>query len=145
MADHAWLDRYLAAWVDHVRAGGPGGAPQLATLSAFCAPDIVYEDVPSGSVFTGLDGLASMCGVAQMFFAEVEFVIVTRQVDDRSFAFESTGTGTSTGTLDDGDTPPRPFSLRAASVGTLNADGLVNSHRDYWDMAGLLAQIAAPA
>lgn len=61
MADHAWLDRYLAAWVDHVVAGGPLGGQQLRTLTAFYADGIVYEDVPSAALFEGREGIATMC------------------------------------------------------------------------------------
>ena len=42
-----------------------------------------------------------------------------------------------------GSTPAtgRPITLRGVSIGTVTAHGLVDTHRDYWDMAALLGQL----
>src|SRR5205809_260362 len=97
--NHEWLDDYIAAWEVHPHAGGPDGAADLARLLACMSPDVRYEDVPTTLVWTGHDGVAEMCAGAFQMSSDLRFEVVSRQIDGRSFAFESIGTGTSTGAV----------------------------------------------
>ena len=139
--NHEWLDDYIEAWAVHPHAGGPGGAAELARLLGFMSPDVRYEDVPSTMVFVGHDGIAQMCAGAFQMSSDLGFEVVSRQIDGRSFAFESIGTGTSTGAVGPIAPTGGAITLRGIAVGTISEDGLVTGHRDYWDMASLLMQL----
>jgi hypothetical protein len=139
--NHEWLDGYIEAWEVHPHAGGPDGGGELERLLGFMSPDVRYEDVPTTIVFSGHDGIAQMCAGAFLMSSDLRFECVSRQVDGRSYAFESVGTGTSTGAVGPIAATGGPIVLRGIAVGTLSDDGLVTSHRDYWDMASLLAQL----
>ena|SRR4051812_8603633 len=136
-----WLDRYIEAWLLHPYAASPEGGQAMDRLLGFMTEDVRYEDVPSESVFNGHDGIAEMCAGAYEMASDLTFEIVSRQTDGRRYAFESVGTGTNTGSLGPIPATGRPIVLRGIAVGSVSADGLVESHRDYWDMAGLLAQL----
>lgn len=141
MADHEWLDRYIDAWIDHVPAGGPLGGDQLATLLPFYADDVVYEDVPSGAIFEGHEGVATMCTTIFALSSDLRLDVGLRAIDGTTFAFETVGSGTNTGSVGGIPATGKPISLRSTSVGTINSEGLVTGHRDYWDLAGLLGQL----
>jgi steroid delta-isomerase-like uncharacterized protein len=136
-----WLDRYIEAWLLHPDAGGPDGGEALAALLGFMAADVTYEDVPSNAVFDGHDGIAAMCAGAFAMSSDLAFEIVSHQTNGDLYAFESLGTGTNTGAVGPIPATGRPFVLRGISVGSVSPDGLVESHRDYWDMAGFLVQL----
>ena len=137
----AWLDGYIDAWLGHVVAGGPDGAPALALLNEFMAEDVVYDDVPSSARFVGHQGVADMAAQAYELAHDLTFEIASRQTDGRSFAFETRGAGTNTGPLGPMPATGKPFTLRGVSIGTVTPAGLVDTHRDYWDMAALLGQL----
>jgi predicted ester cyclase len=141
MQDRGWLDRYIEVWLGHVAAGGPDGAVQLARLVAAMTTDVVYEDVPSGARFTGHDGIARMARGAYQMSSDLAFEIGSRQTDGRSFAFETVGHGTNTGAIASIASTGKRFTLRGVSIGTVTADGLVSTQRDYWDMASFLGQL----
>jgi hypothetical protein len=132
-----WLDEYVSAWQGHVRAGAPDGGPELAELLRHMDPDVRYEDVPSGLRFAGHDGVREMAQSAYAVSNDMAMEVVSSQTDGTSFAFEWISRGESA------RAPGSTFSFRGVSVGTLTADGLVASHADYWDLAGLLAQLGA--
>ena len=136
-----WLDTYIDAWLGHVVAGGPDGSVALARLNGFMATDVVYDDVPSGARFVGHQGVADMARQAFELSTDLTFEIASRQTDGRSFAFETRGAGTNTGPLGPMPATGKPFTLRGVSIGTIGSDGRVDTHRDYWDMAGLLGQL----
>ena len=60
----AWLESYGEAWCRHPEVGGDGGADALAALLAFMSDEVRYEDVPSGAVFHGHDGIRQMGAAA---------------------------------------------------------------------------------
>jgi steroid delta-isomerase-like uncharacterized protein len=136
-----WLDRYIDAWLEHPQAGSPDGGEALARLLHFMSEDVRYEDVPSHSVFDGHDGVAAMCAGAFAMSSDLTFEVVSRQSDGRSFAFEHVSTGTSTGAIGPIPATGRPIAFRGISVGSISSAGMVESHHDYWDMAGLLVQL----
>jgi predicted ester cyclase len=143
MMGSAWLDEYVDAWALHPFAGGPDGADVLARLLSCMSADVRYEDVPSGRSWVGHDGVAEMCKGAYALSNDLRFTILTRQTDGRSYAFESLGSGTHTGTFGPIPATGRAITFRGVCVGEISADGLVTGHRDYWDMANLLGQLRA--
>ena len=138
-----WLDRYIDAWLLHPDAASPEGGAAMERLLGFMSEDVRYEDVPTQSVFDGHDGIAEMCSGAFQMSADLTFEIVSRQTAGHLYAFEAIGTGTNTGAVGPIPATGRPIVLRGISVGSVSADGLVESHRDYWDMAGFLVQLGA--
>ncbi len=110
--------------------------------------NVRYEDDPSSSVFEGDDGIAAMCAAAFQMSSDLTFENVTRQTDGRLYAFETLGTGTNTDAIGPIPRTGRPIELRGIFIGSVSPDGLIESQRDYWDMAGLLVQLGvlpAPA
>jgi steroid delta-isomerase-like uncharacterized protein len=137
----SWLDRYVDAWIHHPEAGGETGAEPLATLLAFMSDDVRYEDVPTGAVFIGHDGIREMGAGALQMAADMSFEVVQRVAGDGSYAFEAICRGTNTGAIGPLPGDGSPFSFRGVSVGEVSEVGLVTSQRDYWDLAGLLGQL----
>jgi SnoaL-like domain len=132
------LERYLDAWVLHCLADGPEGGDARERLVACTTEDVRCEDVPSGAVFDAHEGIVEICTQGHQMSADLAYEIVGGVTDGGSYAFESVGKGTNTAV---GPIPAtgRSFVLRVVSVEF--SDGLVCSHRDYWDLAGLLAQL----
>ena len=141
----SWLDRYIEAWLLHPQAGGEGGEEALTSLLAFMSEEVRYEDVPSGAVFIGHDGIRQMGAGALLMAADITFEIGQRVPGQGSYAFETVCRGTNTGAI--GPLPGKgsPFSFRGVSVGEVSEAGLVTSQRDYWDLAGLLRQLDVSA
>ncbi len=137
----SWLESYSAAWCLHPEAGGEKGQGALAALLAFMSDNVQYEDVPSGAVFHGHDGIRQMGAAALQMSSDITFEVVYRVVGDRSYAFESLCRGTNTGSIGPLPGTGAPFSFRGVSIGEVSEAGLVTSHRDYWDLAGLLGQL----
>ena len=141
----SWLDRYIEAWLLHPQAGGEGGEAALISLLAFMSEEVRYEDVPSGAVFIGHDGIRQMGAGALLMAADITFEIGQRVPGQGSYAFETICRGTNTGAI--GPLPGKgsPFSFRGVSVGEVSQAGFVTSQRDYWDLAGLLRQLDVSA
>jgi hypothetical protein len=137
----AWLDHYVDAWLLHPVAGTPDGAAELRGLLACFAPKARYEDVPSGAVFEGHDGVAEMCKLAHQWSSDFTATILSRQAAGGHFAFEWETTGTNTGAMGDMAPTGKAFRLRGVSVGEIDDEHLVTSQRDYWDLAAFLMQI----
>jgi SnoaL-like polyketide cyclase len=141
--DMSWFDRYVSAWLLHPVAGSPEGQAELKALLDCYSPGVRYEDVPTASVFDGHDGIKRMCDSAHILSSDLRFAVLTRQTNGRMFALETEFWGTSTGGMGRLSATGRKFTQRAVSVGTIDDQGLVAEHRDYWDLAGFLAQIGA--
>lgn len=139
--DASWLDRYMDAWLLHPVAGTVDGEEELNSLLKFFSPKVIYEDVPSGSVFEGHNGIKQMCELASQWSSDLEFNVLTRQTNGSLFSFEAETVGTNTSTLGDIPATGRRFVLRGVSVGRVDDEGLVREHRDYWDMGSFLVQI----
>lgn len=58
-----------------------------------------------------------------------------------AYAVEWVMSGTNDGPVGGQPATGRPWRVRGASVGTLNAEGLIAENRDYWNMAEVFAQI----
>jgi hypothetical protein len=141
--DSSWLDHYTSASVLHPLAGSAEGASALAQLLDFMSESVRYEDVPSGNLGVGHEGIKEMSEATHQWSSDLAFKVLTRQTNGSLYAFEFETTGTNTGAL--GSTPAtgRPFVLRGVSVGTVSSDGHVVEHRDYWDLSSFLSQIGA--
>jgi steroid delta-isomerase-like uncharacterized protein len=139
--DAGWIDGYIAAWIPHPQAGGPGGEQLLAALVKFMADDVVYEDVPTSGVYRAHAGVAEMCRGAYAMSSDLTFEVVTRQCSGNQFAFESVGRGTNDGAVGPIPGTGRAFELRGVAIGSVDDAGKVLVHRDYWDLAGFLGQL----
>lgn len=139
--DTSWFNRYVGAWLRHALAGAPDGEGELKALLDCCSPDVRYEDVPTAKVFDGHDGIRRMCEGAHNWSSDVEAAVLTRQTNGTLFAVETEWCGTNTAALGDLPATGRRFLLRMVSVGTIDDQGLVTEHRDYWDLASFLAQV----
>ena len=137
----SWLDRYAEAWRSHPQAGGAGGEEALTALLTFMSDDVRYEDVPTGAVFVGHDGIRQMGAGALLMAEDMTFEIGLRVAGAGSYAFETVCRGTNTGAIGPLPGTGAPFVFRGISVGEVSPDGLVTAHRDYWDLAGLLLQL----
>ncbi|HEV7191617.1 MAG TPA: ester cyclase [Jatrophihabitantaceae bacterium] len=139
--DQAWLTSFAAAWCVHPEAGGDTGQEALAALLAFMSEDVRYEDVPSGAVFHGHDGIRQMGAAALAMSSDITFEIVGCVSGQGSYAFESICRGTNTGAVGPLPGNGAAFSFRGVAVGEVSEAGRVTSHRDYWDLAGFLGQL----
>jgi hypothetical protein len=139
----SWLDRYIETWCRHPHASE--NEELFAELCSFMTLDIRYEDVPSGAVFLGHAGIRQMCAGALQMSKDMTFEAVKRVDGGMSYAFETVCNGTNTGEIGPLPATGLPFRIRGVSVGELADDGRVTSHRDYWDLAGLLGQLGATA
>jgi hypothetical protein len=136
-----WLDRYIEAWLFHPQAGGEGGEKALIALLAFMSDDVRYEDVPTGAVFVGHDGIRQMGAGALEMAEDMSFEIGSRVAGQGSYAFETICGGTNTGAIGPLPGTGGAFTFRGISIGEVSSAGLVTSQRDYWDLAGLLGQL----
>jgi hypothetical protein len=137
-----WVDQYFAAWARHAQpSDSVAGKADRERLLAFMDPAVRYEDVPSGQVFVGHEGVVEMGAQAHRMSNDMHFTCISAQEGGDQYAFEVETHGTNTGALGPFPATGKPFVLRAVSVGKRTPQGLVISHKDYWDMAGFLAQI----
>jgi len=127
------LDTYLDAWLKH-HDRKPSTCEEMIAGSA---DDLVYEDVPSAMVFRGHDGVRAICGNSPGWVDEMRLTVVEKQFNGSQWTVEWEASGIDS-------TAKRPFRFRGTSVGTVDDEGKVNSHRDYWDTKTLLGQVATP-
>jgi steroid delta-isomerase-like uncharacterized protein len=139
--DGSWLDGYLEAWKLHSSCVGRDGEVNLTQLLAYMGPDVRYQDVPGAAVFVGHDGIREMTKSANQMSSDLRFEVLSGVCDGRTFAFESICRGTNTGAVGPVPATGRSFEFRLVSVGEVSEQGLVTAQRDYWDLAGLLAQL----
>ena len=138
----SWVERYFTAWSRHAQASDPKtGQAELARLLAFMSADIRYEDIPTGQVFIGHDGVRGMGAQALLMANDLHFTLVSAQLSDDQFAFETEAEGTNTGPIGAIPATGKTFKLRGVSIGRRSPDGKVVSHKDYWDLAGYLRNI----
>jgi predicted ester cyclase len=139
--DGSWLVGYLEAQQLHSSCVGRDGEVNLTQSLAYMAPDVRDEVVPGAAVFVGHDGIREMTKSASQMSSDLRFEILCGVCDGRTYAFESICRGTNTGAVGPVPAAGRSFEFRRASVGEVSERGLVTAHRDYWGLAGLLAQL----
>ena len=137
-----WIEEYFAAWARHAQASDPiSGIADRVRMLTFMDPDIRYEDVPTGQIFTGHDGVIAMGAQALLMANDIRFTCISAQQSGDQFAFETETRGTNTGAVGVFPATGKPFVLRGVSVGKRTPQGTVLLHKDYWDLAGYLRQI----
>jgi hypothetical protein len=138
---NAQLDNYIDAWLVHPAAGAPEGGAELEHLLLLMSPDVRYDDVPSGAVVFGHQGIKEMCVAAYQWSDDVTMRVTSRQTTGSLFAIEVVASGTNTGRMGNNPATGKPFSFPMASVGRIDPGGLIAEHRDYWDLLTFLGQI----
>lgn len=137
-----WIEEYFAAWARHAQASDPiHGIADRERMLAFMDPHIRYEDVPTGQVFIGHDGVIVMGALALSMAHDIRFTCLSAQESGDQFAFETETRGTNTGAVGAFPATGKPFVLRGVSVGRRTPEGTVVVHKDYWDLASYLRQI----
>ena len=137
------LDHYIEAWLLHPQAGAQDGQKELEQLLACMSFDVCYEDVPTGMVFDGHEGVADMAAAAHAWSTDLSVRVTSRLTDGTRFCFESENAGTNTGDMGALRATGKRFAFRGVSVGRFGSDGLVTEQRDYWDLMTFLGQIGA--
>jgi steroid delta-isomerase-like uncharacterized protein len=109
----------------------------------YMADDAVYEDVAVAQVCRGRDEIVSWMAEGAGFSSGLHLEAVTFFYLGSAYAVEWVMSGTNDGPVGGQPATGRPWRVRGASVGTLNAEGLIAENRDYWNMAEVFAQIAS--
>jgi ketosteroid isomerase-like protein len=136
------VEEYFAAWARHAQAGDPiAGAADRERWLAFLDPAVRYEDVPTGQVFVGHEGVVRMGAQALQMANDIRFTCISAQEDGERFAVETETHGTNSGAVGAFPATGKRFVLRGVSVGRRTPEGKVVEHKDYWDLAGYLRQI----
>jgi steroid delta-isomerase-like uncharacterized protein len=119
------IERYWQAFIDK----------DLDSWCACYATDAVYEDVPTGFVGTPREFYGDFLTAIPDQEPELDRAVVT----DGAFALSWTIRGSLDGSFGPITGTGQSFELKGASIGQI-ADGKIVHNRDYWDLAGLLAQ-----
>jgi steroid delta-isomerase-like uncharacterized protein len=107
------------------------------------APDCVFEDVPSGDVATGRDGLRAVmddyyAGLPDYHVAEARFI-----VDGSDVAVELVLAGTHQGSFLGHSATRGMISWKACATYTVDqARGVITHERYYYDSASLISQLS---
>jgi steroid delta-isomerase-like uncharacterized protein len=113
-------------------------------LAALLSEDGIYEVVPTSSRFTKATAHLAVSSIHDLSsdFA-VRLVSIMEEGDRYGVEWEVVGTN-------DGPIPllglpasGRTFTIRAGAFGQIEG-GRIKRHREYWDVAGLLAQLGIP-
>lgn len=128
--DEGFIEAYGAAW------GFRGLLPQ------FFAPDGTYTDAASQVTLRGREQLDRFLKVYLQFSPQCTVTFTEVQVSDVGFTAEWIWDGTSDGKLwlhgvecpQDGSR----FSIPGVAVCTVDGEGRITSHIDYWDSESLL-------
>lgn len=126
-----WVEEYLAAWNSY---DGPA-------VAAFMAEDVTYEDLSSGEVYQGRAAVQTYVEGTYGFSSDYRFVVVSAQADGRRYAIEWEMLGSNTGPSGGFPATGKPYRIRGASIGELDAAGKIARNRDYWNLAAYLVEI----
>ena len=126
-----WVSGYLDAWNSH----------DGSQVAAFMAEDVVYEDLSSGDVHRGRVAVQAYVEATHTVSSDYRFVTVTTQAEGDRYAIEWEMLGTNTGGSGGFPATGKPYGIRGASVGQLDADGRIKTNRDYWNLAAFLVEI----
>jgi hypothetical protein len=125
VADSAFLDRYVEAWLGHVDVLGEDGEARLQSLLALMADDVEYVDVPTNRVSTGHDGVRRLTTAVSERFDGISLRALSAQSDGRRYAIEYECTIRFT--------PELEIVVPGVAVGEIGTDGKVTRHLDYYD------------
>jgi steroid delta-isomerase-like uncharacterized protein len=126
-----WVDGYLDAWNSH----------DGARVAAFVTEEVVYDDLASGLVHRGRDAVRGYVTQTAMFSSDYRFTTVSTQMDGSRYAIEWEMLGTNTGAAGGFPATGKPYRIRGASIGELDADGKITANRDYWNLAAYLIEV----
>ena len=131
IVNRAFFDAYLDAWNAH----------DAAAVARHMADDAIYEDVALGRVLHGPSEIASFVEEATRASSDFRFEVVSLFAAGNDYANEWVMVGTNDRKV--GDVPPtgRSFRVRGASIGKVDASGLIVENRDYYNLAELLTQL----
>ena len=129
----AWFDAYLDALNAH----------DIPAVLEFMSDDVVYTDMAVGERMEGRAATGEFLGrMATSVSSDYHFDNERVLVDGEEFALVWTMSGTKDRGDEQAGVPAtgRRFQVPGVSIGRLR-DGKVVEQRDYWNMAGFLAQI----
>jgi steroid delta-isomerase-like uncharacterized protein len=126
-----WVTDYLAAWNSY----------DGAAVAAFMAEDVTYEDLSSGDVYEGRAAVQGYVEATHGFSSDYRFVVVSAQADGERYAIEWEMLGSNTGPSGGFPATGKPYRIRGASIGQLDAGGKIVRNRDYWNLAAYLVEI----
>jgi steroid delta-isomerase-like uncharacterized protein len=106
-----WMADYFDAWNSH----------DGNRVASFMADDVFYEDLALGQVHEGKAAITAFVQRSDVFSADYKFVSVSEQGSGDSYAFEWGMIGTNTGEAAGLPATNKPFRIRGASVGTMEA------------------------
>ena len=129
----AWFDAYLDALNAH----------DIPAVLEFMSDDVVYADMAVGERMEGRVATGEFLGrMATDVSSDYRFDTEQVLIDGESFALVWTMSGTKDRGDEQAGVPAtgRRFQVPGVSIGRLR-DGKVVEQRDYWNMAGFLAQV----
>ena len=126
-----WVASYLDAWNSY-----DGRA-----VAEFMAEDVTYEDLSSGAVYEGRAAVQAYVEGTRGFSSDYRFVVVSAQADGDRYAIEWEMLGSNTGPSGGFPATGKPYRIRGASIGQLDAGGKIVRNRDYWNLAAYLVEI----
>ena len=128
-----WLKAYLDAWIMH----GDGKRETADSMVEAASPDIRYADINLSEPWVGHDGLRAACAGASELFPGLVVKIEAVVADGSNWAtrWVMQAKHAPTG---------KSYSCKGASFGTLEHDGKVSAHTDYWNPAHAEAEIGGP-
>ena len=129
--ERAFFEEYLAAWNAH----------DPAAVARYMADDAIYEDVALSRVLHGPSEIAAFVEEATRLSSDFRFYEVSLFTAGSNYANEWIMTGTNDREVQGVPATGRSFRVRGASVGKLDASGLIVENRDYYNLAELLTQL----
>lgn len=128
-------ERLMMGWADF------WAQKDLDQLEVFYAADAIYEDVPAGTSYVGIDNIKQSLGEDIAYAPDVMVEVVSSFVSGDRGVMEWVWSGTQTGDIP-GLLPAtgKAFSVRGVSTFTF-ADGKIKKQSDYYDGGGFLYQL----
>jgi len=113
-------------------------------LAALLTEDGIYEVVPTGSSFTKVTVPLAVSSIHDLS-SDFSVRLVSFMEDDDRYGVEWEVVGTNDGPIPYLGMPAsgRTFTIRAGAFGETHG-GKIKRHREYWDVAGFLAQLGVP-
>ena len=127
------LENYMGAWNAH----------DVKKIDTFYADDVVWYDLGYDYTTKGKKNVtkaiinAFMSSVPDMYWVKSGDVFVSKN----SIVYEWTYGGTFNGEWDGVAIKNREFSIKGISTTTINKDGKITSHKDYYDLYSFKKQL----
>ena len=127
------LDNYILAWNEH----------NVERIDTFYADDVIWYDLSYDYTTKGKANVTKaitdvfMGSVADMYWGKSGDVFVS----GNSIIYEWVYGGTFDGKFDGVMIHNKKFEIKGLSTTTINADGKITSHKDYYDLASFKRQL----